>query len=347
MRRPFWAFAALLFLAALAPFLASGTPWIASGPDGGWVFPAFAALDWVDLGALAVAMAAVGFCASRAHRRWFLRAAFFLLCVLMWHQPRVFNGNGDVVVGALVPHDPGTRDFKATRVMSLSNTSHPLGTDSSGRDLASRTLHGLRVSISVALVTTVAATFLGILVGLLVAACPRVVGRVIGVFTDATQAFPSILAVLAARAVLPPSVESFVVILVLFRIPALARLTEVTARGLAHSEFVRAAEGLGHTRFHIAITTLLPHASGPAVALAGFGISGAILAEAGLGFLGLGLPREFASLGGVLEEVRDLALIDPFVMVVPGLVLLCVSWASHASSDAVRGVIQSDGGNGT
>lgn len=332
----------LLTVAALAPLLATSMPWLQASTSGDWGMPAFAALSQADLLGLALAALGWGWFARRGLRHAWLVISVVLIAASFVHEPTVIVAPGVATISAPSAHDPSARDFKSTRIKSWSTTDHVLGTDTSGRDLAARVLHGLRVSLAVALVTTLLATVAGIALGLLAAVSPRFVGRSLELLTDATLAFPAVFAVLAARAFLPPSVLSFVLIIAVFRIPVLARVTEVAARSLRDAEFVRAAEGLGQSPIRIALTTLLPHASGPALALAGFGVSGAILAEAGLGFLGAGLPTEFPSLGNVLEEVRDLALGDPMVVMVPGLVLFAVAFAAHASSETIRRFLQSE-----
>ncbi len=316
--------AALLIagLSATAPWIATPVPWIVRH-EGGWSFPIFGVGDAVDVSLFVIAGAAAA---------WTLRSRGRIAVVLLVGVCLLFRAVGttmdpppvaaEIVVRAPIPYDGVTRDLSATRIPVGISTRHLLGTDATGRDVAARLLRGVRNSLAVAILVTIVATGVGIVVGLLLAAGPPVLRSPTDLLATTVVAIPAILVLLAVRTVAGGGIVPFVAVLATLRIPAIARVTHASARDLLAAPFVRAAFGLGLPAVHVYARTIVPHASGAAYALAGFGIVGAILAESALGFLGLGWSSTTPSLGALLEETRDLPSSGGLVAFLLGVVLL-------------------------
>jgi peptide/nickel transport system permease protein len=216
---------------------------------------------------------------------------------------------------------------------------HPLGRDALGRDMLSRLLYGARVSF----VVGVATLFISLLIGVTLGAAAGWVGgwldealvRVIDVFL----AFPGLLLAIALAAVLGPSLANVVLALSVLGWPSYARLARAEVAGLRRREFVHAAEALGARPARIVLAHILPLAVPTLLVQATFGIAGAIVAEASLSFLGLGVAPPTPSWGGMIAEGRTFMLVAPHVILFPGLALAATVLALQLLGDGLRDVL--------
>ena len=216
---------------------------------------------------------------------------------------------------------------------------HPLGRDALGRDVLSRLLYGARVSF----VVGVATLFVSLLIGVTLGAAAGWVGgwldealvRVIDVFL----AFPGLLLAIALAAVLGPSLANVVLALSVLGWPSYARLARAEVAGLRRREFVHAAEALGARPGRIVLAHILPLAVPTLLVQATFGIAGAIVAEASLSFLGLGVAPPTPSWGGMIAEGRTFMLVAPHVILFPGLALAATVLALQLLGDGLRDVL--------
>ena len=216
---------------------------------------------------------------------------------------------------------------------------HPLGRDALGRDVLSRLLYGARVSF----VVGVATLFISLLIGVTLGATAGWVGgwldealvRVIDVFL----AFPGLLLAIALAAVLGPSLANVVLALSVLGWPSYARLARTEVAGLRRREFVHAAEALGARPARIVLAHILPLAVPTLLVQATFGIAGAIVAEASLSFLGLGVAPPTPSWGGMIAEGRTFMLVAPHVILFPGLALAATVLALQLLGDGLRDVL--------
>jgi len=214
--------------------------------------------------------------------------------------------------------------------------SHPLGRDALGRDVLSRLLYGARVSFVVGVATLAISLLIGVTLG---AAAGWVGGwldealvRVIDVFL----AFPGLLLAIALAAVLGPSLANVVLALSVLGWPGYARLARAEVAGLRRREFVHAAEALGARPARIVLAHILPLAVPTLLVQATFGIAGAIVAEASLSFLGLGVAPPTPSWGGMIAEGRTFMLVAPHVILFPGLALAATVLALQLLGDGLR-----------
>jgi peptide/nickel transport system permease protein len=218
---------------------------------------------------------------------------------------------------------------------------HWLGTDRIGRDIWSRTLNGGRVSLAVGIGATLISTTIGTLLGAVSGFYRGWVDNIIMRITDIVMTFPSIVIMLTLAALLPRSVWVIVLIIGALSWPAVARLVRAQFMSLRESEFVVAARCIGVQDRRIIASHILPNVFAPLVALITFSVGSAILTEAGLSFLGLGVPPPTPSWGNMLESARNLDILQnlpwmwlpPAVMTV--LTVLCVNFIGDGIRDAI------------
>jgi peptide/nickel transport system permease protein len=221
------------------------------------------------------------------------------------------------------------------------NAEHPFGTDRIGRDVLSRTLYGGRVSLLVGVGATMISTLVGTILGAVSGYYRGWIDNVIMRVTDTVMTFPPVIIMLTLVALLPRSVWNIVFIIGLLSWPAVARLVRGQFMTIREDEFVTAARGLGASNARIIILHILPNVLAPLIALITFSVGLAILTEAGLSFLGLGVPPPTPSWGNMLESARNLDILRnlPWMWVPPAvftvLTVLCVNFIGDGIRDAI------------
>lgn len=236
----------------------------------------------------------------------------------------------------LAPYDPA-RSLGLPEAARLSpSLLHPLGTDRLGRDVLSRVLVGARVSLQVALPAVAAATALGTAVG---AGAGYVGGwkdsaamRTVDLFLS----FPRIVLLVAAAAVLAPSAGTVVLLLAATGWMGTARLVRGEVLSVKEREYVRAAQALGYGKFRIVGRHVLPNVLNPVLVAATLGVGDAILAEAALSFLGLGVPPPTPSWGGMVAGGQGALVAAWWVPVFPGLAVTATVTAFNLAGDGLR-----------
>ncbi len=217
---------------------------------------------------------------------------------------------------------------------------HPLGTDRLGRDVLSRTLYGARISLIVGFAATFVSILIGIILGALAGFYGGWVDNLIMRFTDVVMTFPPIILMLTLAAFVPRSLLTIVLIIGGLSWPGAVRLVRGQFLGFKEQDFVTAAGALGAGDPRLMFVHVLPNTLPPLVAMASFSVGHAILTEAGLSFLGLGVPPPAPSWGNMLEAARNLeilrelpwAWLPPAVMTV--LTVLCVNFIGDGLRDA-------------
>ncbi len=218
---------------------------------------------------------------------------------------------------------------------------HWLGTDRTGRDIWSRTIHGGRVSLTVGLLATAISTTIGLVLGAVSGFYGKWVDMLIMRVTDVVMTFPSIVIMLTLAALLPRNVSSIVIVIGFLSWPKVARLVRGQFLTLREQDFVMAARCLGIPNRRIIFIHILPNVLASLVALVTFSVGEAILIEAGLSFLGLGVPPPTPSWGNMLETARNLQILQelPWMWIPPAvmtvLTVLCINFVGDGLRDAI------------
>jgi ABC-type dipeptide/oligopeptide/nickel transport system permease subunit len=235
-------------------------------------------------------------------------------------------------------HDPVSQDL-AIRLQSPSSA-HWLGTDGAGRDVWARLIYGARVSLAVGLISQGIAVTLGLTFGLLAGFYGRWVDEIVMRLADVTLAFPTLLLLIAMVAALSPSLVVVFATIGFVGWAGMARLVRGQVLVVRELEFVQAIRALGAPDRQIMLRHVLPNVVAPIIVAATLGVAGAIMAEAALSFLGLGVQPPTPSWGSMIADGRDLAQLRhaPWTSVAPGLAIGAAVMAFNLLGDALRDV---------
>jgi peptide/nickel transport system permease protein len=241
------------------------------------------------------------------------------------------------VVVAVVSFDPGaaTRTDLTSRLAGPGATSW-LGRDGLGRDVLTRVALGARVSFGVALAVVAVSLAVGVALGATAALAGGWTDLVIARMIDVVLAFPGLLLAIALAAVRGPGVGNVVLALSVLGWTTYARLTRAEVARLRRMPFVEAARALGIGPLGLVVRHVLPFAAPALLVQATFGLSGAIVAEASLSFLGLGVPPPTPSWGTMLDEGRQFLLVAPHLVLAPGAALAATVLAFQLLGDGLR-----------
>lgn len=219
---------------------------------------------------------------------------------------------------------------------SLGSLDLLLGTDSYGRSILSRCIHGAQVSLLVGTVAALAGLVIGTTLGLLGGYLGRKVDWVITLLTDAMLAFPPLILLLALAAVLTPSVTTITIGLTLVTIPTFVRLARAQTISWASREFVRAARNMGARNGRILAKEILPNVLPALGAFFPTVVAALIVAEGSLSFLGLGIPSPRPSWGGMINDGRTSIESDPHLVFIPAAVIFLTVFALNQVGDHLR-----------
>lgn len=241
-----------------------------------------------------------------------------------------------VFAPALAPYDPNVVNTSAFRTPP--SAEHWLGTDSAGRDVLSRLIYGARVSLTVGVAAALSALGLGTLLGLLAGVIGGWVDSFIMRAVDVFLSFPSLMLILLLVAVLGPSIGTIVVVIALFEWPTAARIVRQMALSVKETDFVLSARAVGSSRWRIMRKHVAPAVLSPLTVVGTLLAAQAILLEAALSFLGLGVKQPQASWGGMLEEAKSLTILEqmPWMWIPPGLTIAVTVLAINFIGDGLR-----------
>ena len=213
-----------------------------------------------------------------------------------------------------------------------------LGTDDLGRDVFSRLLYGGRISLNIALTSAIGAGFFGLLIGM-VSGYFKKIDLVIMAIMDGLNSFPGIILALATVAALGTSHINVIISLVLVFTPNVSRVVRSTMLVLREMDYVIAAKALGISDFQIIYRHLVPNAMAPWLVQVTMILAFALLAEAGLSFLGVGGSTELPSWGGIIAEGRLVIGKAPWLVLLPGLLITLTVLSINILGDALRDII--------
>ncbi|OLB52613.1 MAG: ABC transporter permease [Candidatus Rokubacteria bacterium 13_2_20CM_2_70_11] len=243
-----------------------------------------------------------------------------------------------VLAEFLQTHDPIATD--AAYTLGRPSAEHWLGTDHLGRDIYSRIVHGARVSLIVGLASTLLGSVLGGLVGLLSGYIGGKTDLVAQRFLDILQGLPLLVLALVMSAALGPAIHNVVIAISIPIIPRAARVIRSSVLSIREMQYVEAARALGVRHLRIAFRHILPNTVGPFIVLCTAQLGSAILVEATLSFLGLGVPEPYPSWGRMLSvSAAEYAQKAPHLVLFPGVAISLAVFGSNLLGDALRDVL--------
>jgi peptide/nickel transport system permease protein len=235
----------------------------------------------------------------------------------------------------LAPHDPAQLDLGA-RLLAPGH-GHWFGTDELGRDILSRTLYGARISLAVSVSVVSLSLAIGLLAGLAAGFYGGWTDTVLNVYvTNAFLALPGILLAIAFVAFLGPGLFNLILALSISGWVGYARLVRAQVMAVKEREFVEAARALGASNLRVIFRHILPNIVQPLLVQAAIGMAGAVLAEATLSFLGLGIPPPAPSWGSMLNDARSHLFDAPHVVVFPAIAVMLAVLSFNFIGDALR-----------
>jgi peptide/nickel transport system permease protein len=240
-----------------------------------------------------------------------------------------------VFADQLQTHDPIATDASAT--LAPPGEAHWLGTDHLGRDIYSRIVHGTRVSLVVGLLSTLMGSVLGGIIGLVSAYFGGKTDLITQRVLDILQGLPLLVLALVMSAALGPSVENVVIAISIPIVPRAARVIRASVLSIRELQYIEAARALGLRHLRIAFRHVLPNTMGPFIVLGTAQLGSAILTEAALSFLGLGVPEPYPSWGRMLSvSAAEYAQKAPHLVLFPGIAISVAVFASNLLGDALR-----------
>jgi peptide/nickel transport system permease protein len=224
----------------------------------------------------------------------------------------------------IVPHDPAQLDLSAR--LAAPSSQHWFGTDELGRDIFSRTIYGARVSLTVAVSVVAISLALGLVLGGAAGFFGGVTDTIVNIYvSNAFLALPGILLAVAFVAFLGPGLENLILALAISGWVGYARLVRAQVMAMKEREFVQAARSLGAGNLRLMVRHILPNILQPLIVQAAVGMAAAVLAEATLSFLGLGVQAPTATWGAMLNDARSHLFESPHLVFFPAVaVMLCV-----------------------
>lgn len=239
-----------------------------------------------------------------------------------------------ILAPLLAPFDPLSQDLRST--LQGPSREHLLGADHYGRDVLSRIIYGARVSILVGFVSVAIALITGGALGLAAGMLGGKVETLIMRFMDIMLAFPSLLIALLVVAIFKPSILVVMVAVGLSATPNMARLARGEVLIAREKDYVEAALAIGVPTLRITIRHVLPNVISPIIVASAALLASAILTEANLSFLGLGVPQDVPSWGGMINEGRNYLLSEPMLPMLPGIAIMLLVIAVNFLGDFLR-----------
>ncbi len=242
-----------------------------------------------------------------------------------------------IAAPVVAPFGPASNDFDA--VLSPPTVVHPFGTDELGRDILSRVIWGARASMQAGVLATLLAVLVAVPIGLIAGYYRGPLDAIVMRLTDALLAFPFLIIAVALAAILGPSLENATLAIGIVQVPKLVRITRGEVLGLREEAFVQAAIADGAPDRSVIFRQILPNALSVLLVQATIILPFAILAEATLSFLGLGVQPPTPSWGVMLTAAQPYLGTAPWFAIAPGLAILITTLSFNLVGDGLRDVL--------
>jgi peptide/nickel transport system permease protein len=234
----------------------------------------------------------------------------------------------------LAPEGLFSMDFNAR--LAKPSQDHLLGCDDFGRDILSRIILGTRVSLTVGLVSQLVSLLIGATLGMIAGYYGEVVDNIIMRIMDVFFSFPSLLLAIALMTAFGSSLSNIILAIGIVYTPHFARIVRGSVLSVKEKEYIESARAQGMTDLRVIIKHILPNIMGPIIIYATMGIGDAILTEAGLSFLGLGIQPPTPSWGGMLSNGKNFISVAPYEVIFAGIAIVFTVLAFNTFGDGIR-----------
>jgi peptide/nickel transport system permease protein len=243
-----------------------------------------------------------------------------------------------IFAGYLTAFDPTTTNPRSS--LARPSPEHVLGADFMGRDMWSRIVYGARISLAVGIGSTVLGCFFGVIIGLMSGYYGGWLDLMTQRLIDIMQALPLLVMALLMAASLGPSLNNTIFAISIPIVPHVARVIRSNTLALREMPYVEAARAVGMSEWKIAFRHVLPNTVAPLIVLATAQLGSAILTEASLSFLGLGIPEPHPSWGRMLSEsAAEYVRTAPWLVIFPGIAISLAVFGTNLLGDAVRDIL--------
>ena len=243
-----------------------------------------------------------------------------------------------VFANFIAPFDPTSTDAKAS--LARPGGVFWLGADFMGRDMFSRIVYGARISLAVGLGATLMGGTLGVSIGLMSGYLGGGFDLLMQRLMDIMQSLPLLVMALVMAAALGPSLQITIIAIAIPLVPSVARVVRSSTLSLREQPFVEAARAVGMGELRIAVRHVLPNTLAPLIVLGTAQLGSAILVEASLSFLGLGIPEPYPSWGRMLSEsAAEYVRTAPWLVIFPGVAISMTVFGTNLLGDALRDIL--------
>ncbi len=244
-----------------------------------------------------------------------------------------------IIIAIFAPFFAGTSDSNTMdfiNILQKPSFEHPFGTDDLGRDLWARVVFGARYTIYVGIFTVAISMVLGTVLGLIAGYYGGIADRIITSVTDAVWSLPTIILALAITAALGSGLRNCIIAIGICFTPAFARVVRSMVLTVHELEYVQAAKAIGLNDFEIIVRYVLPNVAPVIIVQASLNAAQAIISEASLSYLGLGIQPPDASWGYLLKAAQQYMGSAPWLSILPGLMILLIVLALNFLGDGLR-----------
>ncbi|MCC6779668.1 MAG: ABC transporter permease [Hyphomicrobiales bacterium] len=277
--------------------------------------------------------------AARATGRWSVAHLVLGLACLWLAGLAVLALTAD-----LLPfHDPLRQDYDSLNASP--SLLYPIGTDSLGRDILSRIVHGARISLTIALAAPTLGLLLGVVIGMTAGYFGGRLDATVGILIDAVMAFPNIIFATVVVTFAGASLPVMIAVIAFYTVPRYVRVARATTLAFAGREFVFAAKALGAGELRILVREILPNVLAPIGTITLTLMSFAVIIEGGLSFLGIGIPAPTATWGGMIAEGIPFLSTDPKISLVPAATIFLTVLSLNLIGEHLRSAAEVKAGN--